>query len=279
MKHKLHVMTIVAVTTLAGLAACGKPPASPTAAPTPTSAPAGEDELARIRAAGKIIVGTSSGYPPFEFMTDDFQLDGFDIALIREIGRRLGVAVDIKDFAFEGLIAALRVRQIDVSIAAMAATPERAEKVDFSAPYYQGMDGILAREDSNLSIVTTAEDMAGYKIGVQRGTLYETWVQETLIGTGKITPSDLLAYARVEQAVRDLKDRRVDMVVMDYMPAQDYVKQGGVKLVGQGLHKHEYVIAIRKGAGSLQAELNRLITQLRQEGFIDQLARQYLAGQ
>jgi polar amino acid transport system substrate-binding protein len=100
--------------------------------------PVAEDaSWSRIQAAGKIVVGTSADYPPFEYYID-FQADGFDIALMREIGQRLGVEIEIKDFAFDGLGSALQLNQIDVAIAAISITPEREGFVDFSDVYYVG---------------------------------------------------------------------------------------------------------------------------------------------
>jgi len=111
------------------------PTLAPTAEPVPTDTaepvltdmaePVTEDAWPRIQAAGKMVVGTAADYPPFAYYNGGFQLDGFDIALMREIGQRLGVDVEIKDMAFDGLGGALLLNQIDVAIAALSVTPER----------------------------------------------------------------------------------------------------------------------------------------------------------
>ena len=94
------------------------------------------DDWARVQAAGKLVVGTSADYPPFEFYNSNYELDGFDIALIREIADRLGVEVEFKDFAFGGLLDALRLGQVDVAISAISVTPDRQQIVDFTNLYY-----------------------------------------------------------------------------------------------------------------------------------------------
>ena len=104
-----------------------------------------DDSWERVQAAGKIVVGTSADYPPFEFYTGDFQIDGFDIALMDEIGQRLGIQVEYHNFAFDGLGGALQLGQIDAAIAAISVTPEREAEVDFSNVYFVGQDGVLAR--------------------------------------------------------------------------------------------------------------------------------------
>ncbi len=188
----------------------------PTAPPTVES---GDDSWEAIQAAGKMIVGTSVDYPPFEFYVDAAKIDGFDIALMDEIGRRLGVQIEYRDIAFDGLGPALQVGQIDAAIAAISVTPEREASVDFSNVYFVGEDAILARADSNASI-GTAVDLAAYKLGVQRNTVYQSWAQQTLVDSGQMPADNLLAYERAEDAVRDLGAQRVDLVMLDAQPAE-----------------------------------------------------------
>ena len=241
---------------------------------SPAEPVAEDDSWSRIQAAGKIVVGTSADYPPFEYYID-FQADGFDIALMREIGQRLGVEVEIKDFAFDGLGSALQLNQIDVAIAAISITPEREGFVDFSDVYYVGEDGVLARQDATISIGSTAE-MAGQRVGVQRGSVYEDWLRSSLVDTGLMPSGNLFSYEKPGDAVRDLKEQRVDLVVMDALPAQEFADQGGVKLVGRGFNQQRLALAVRKGDASLKAEIDRALTELQNEGRIAQLAQQYL---
>jgi hypothetical protein len=118
------------------------PPGPPPPTPAPTSPPVTGDPWQRIQAAGTIVVGTSADYPPFEYLTDQFQIDGFDIALMDEITRRLGIRVEYRNLAFDGLGAALQVAQIDAAIAAISITPGREAELDFSSIYFAGEDGI-----------------------------------------------------------------------------------------------------------------------------------------
>jgi polar amino acid transport system substrate-binding protein len=222
-----------------------------------------------------MIVGTTADYPPFDYYNNDFELDGFDMALIREIGQRLGVAVEIRDMAFDGLGGALLLEQIDVAIAALSITPERQAVVDFTNVYYVGEDAILTSVEAQV-VVNNVEDMGGNRVGVQRGTVYEEWVQTNLVDTGLVPTSDLLVYGDIDQAVRDLVDERVDLVVLDYLPAEAFVRQGGVKIVGRGLNRQRFAMAVRKGASSLQAEFNRTLVELHNEGKIAELVERYL---
>ncbi len=231
---------------------------------------------ARIKAAGKITVGTTADYPPFSYHGNNLPWDGFDIQLMNEIGKRLGLQVNYVDIPFDGLTGALQLNQIDAAIAAISVTPEREGYVDFTNIYYVGEDGLLARQDSNLSQIRSADEMAKLKIGVQRGSVYETWLTTSLVNTGKMPISNFFAYSQIAQALGDLRANRLDVVVMDYLPAQDAVKQGGVKLVGHGLAKQNYAIAVRKGSLSLRDNLNQALAQMQMDGTVTKLAQQYL---
>lgn len=235
--------------------------------------PKPKNDLERILAAKKIVVGTSADYPPFEFVDENGKYDGFDIKVMEEIARRLGVTVEWQDIAFDGLIGALQAGKIDAIIAAMSATPEREQQVDFTQNYFLGGDAILVAEGSNVNI-TEPQDMANYKIGVQRGTIHETWVKENLSG------AEVSSYERAEQAIMDLKSGRVDIVAMDYYASLAFVNQGGIRLaLKTDLAGEHMAVAVREGSVELRDKLNEIISQMQAEGVIDQLAVQYLGGQ
>jgi arginine/lysine/histidine transporter system substrate-binding protein len=93
------------------------------------------DDWSRIQDAGKIVFGTAADYPPFEFYNSNFELDGFDIALAKALGEELGVEVQFRDYAFDGLLDAVRLGAVDSAIAAISVTPDRQQLVDFSNLY------------------------------------------------------------------------------------------------------------------------------------------------
>jgi polar amino acid transport system substrate-binding protein len=245
----------------------------------PTIAPTAEGEVEdswqRVQDAGKIVVGTAANYPPFEYYVENLRIDGFDIALMDEIGRRLGVQVDYRDFAFDGLGGALQLGQIDAAIAAISVVAERESYVDFSNVYFVGEDAALAGDDSTITL-NSVDDMAQYKIGVERGSIYDSWLQRELVDTGKMPSDNLLVYEKAGDAVRDLTQQRLDLVVLDFQPAEVAVAAGGVKIIAQGLNLQRYAIALPKGAQSLAAEINRVLNDLHNEGVIAELAKRYL---
>jgi len=248
------------------------PPAVADQTPEPE---AGDSAWDRIKAAGKIIVGTSADYPPFEYYDDAYELDGYDIALMNEIGKRLGVEVEYHNFAFDGLGSALYLQQVDAVIAAVSLTPDREAEFDFTNVYFVGEDGVLADANSTVSL-ETAEDLAGYRLGVQRASVYQGWAEENLVATGLMSPNNIFVYEKADDAIRDLGQQRLDFVMMDAQPAKVAATSGGFKLIKRGLNTQRFGIAVGKGEVALRDELNRALTELSNEGFMDQLGQEYL---
>lgn len=235
-----------------------------------------DDSWARVQEAGVLKVSTSADYPPFSFYNENYLIDGFDAALIRDIGTKLGVQVEIEDFAFDGLGSALKVGQTDVAIAAISITPAREALFDFSNIYYVGEDGILARSNSDINSIANPGDMAGWRIGVQKFTVYENWAQDVLVGGGIIAQDQLFVFSKPEHAIDDLKHERIDLVMMDLQPATLALGDGDLKLVGQGLNQQRMAIALPKGANALRSKINEALLSLQNEGRITYLAGVYL---
>ena len=246
--------------------------------PTPTSAAPGEaagDDLAKVKAEGLLLVGSTLDNPPYSTYNDQFRPAGFDVALITEIARRLGARVDVNDFTFEGLLNALQLKQVDAAIAAIDITPERAAQVDFSTPYFMGEDGILAAPDSPISAIKSLADLQALRVGVQRGSIYESWLTDTLVQTGQMPSGNLMSYVSPDQAVDDLDSGEIDLVVMDHRPADNFARQGKGKVVGYGLNPQAFAIAVRKGS-PLLAEINRILVEMVNDGTTAHLIETHL---
>jgi ABC-type amino acid transport substrate-binding protein/heat shock protein HslJ len=244
--------------------------------PTPPPASNGDTSWTTVKQSGVWIVGTSSGYPPFEYYTESRNLDGFDIALTYEIAKKLGVQVNIQDFAFDGLPNALQIGQIDSAIAAISVTSQRQSVLRFSNVYYVGSDGILALKGSAITSVKTIQDMANKRVGVEQNTVYQTWVQNNLVNTGLISSSQMFVYAQAKDAVNDLSLGRLDLVMMDLQPAIASTNFYGVVLVGQGLDPQKMAIASNLNANELTVKINQALVELQNEGVVAVLEKQYL---
>ncbi len=257
-------------------------PAEATPMPSPSPGEGGmplepaKDIWQNIQERGVMIVGTSADYPPFEYYNQNYEIDGFDMALIKEVARQLGVDVEIVDIAFDGLGDALALGQIDVAIAAISITPEREEVLDFSQVYFVSEDAIVALPNANIPPIHSMEDLAKLRVGVQKGSVFEDWLEDKLVKTGLMPETQLFVYGDVKQAVPDLEAGRVDVLIMDRPVAELVVKEKGMQLVASGLHRELYGIAMAKGQHTLRTKINQALSELLRNHVIDELAKQYL---
>ncbi len=236
------------------------------------------NHLEAVKQAGVIKVGTSADYPPFESVDASGNKVGFDIDLMAEIAKRLGVKLEWVDMPFDSLIAAVQEGKLDASISAFNYDADRDEKIDFSDAYYTSEDAFTVADGFTGEIVNP-EDVADLKVCVQTGTTQDSWLTDNLVATGKLPEENLFRYDRVDQAMLDLKNGRVDVMMSDYVPAKALADQlGGLRIVYQGvLSSGPMNIVIPNGDAELQQAINEIIKQLQDEGFIDNLAVKYFA--
>src|SRR5512134_1590214 len=231
------------------------------------------NHLEAIKDAGVIKVGTSADYPPFESVDESGNKVGFDIELMTEIAKRLGVELEWVDMPFDSLIAAVQEGKIDASISAFNYSEERDKTIDFSEAYYTSEDAFTVA-DGFAGSITKPEDVAAFKVGVQTGTTQDGWLTDTLVADGTLPEENLFRYDRVDQAMLDLKNGRIDVMMSDYIPAQALAAQlGGLEIIYHGVLSTGPVnIVIPNGDAELQQAINEIIKQLQDEGFVDQLA-------
>jgi len=262
MKKLMQVFLIVTIIAIL-VAACGpKAPAS---------------RLDAIKEAGKIVVGTSADYEPWEYKDENDNFVGIDMEIMREIGKRMGVKVKFQDLGFDALVTAVQEGKVDAAIAAMASTAERRKQVDFSVMYYAGDNIILKAKDSDIAF-TDPLKAADYKIGAQSGTIMQYWVENNLITPGLMKKEDMSLYERNEQVALDLQAGRIELGIMDLEPGKVYMSDPafGFVEVWRGVMESEgQSIAIKQGEVDLKAALDKHISDMLNEGFIDKLLTQY----
>ena len=239
---------------------------------------AAANHLEAIKEAKVIKVGTSADYPPFESVDENGNKVGFDIDLMTEIVKRLGVELEWVDMPFDSLIAAVQEGKIDASISAFNYSEERDQTIDFSDAYYTSEDAFTVAEGF-AGAIANPEDVAAFKVGVQTGTTQDSWLTDTLVATGKLPEENLFRYDRVDQGMLDLQNGRIEVFMSDFIPAQALVEQlGGLTIVYNGvLSSGPMNIVIPNGDAELQQAVNDILKQLQEEGFIDELAVKYFA--
>jgi len=226
-----------------------------------------ETTLEKTRASGVMTAGTSASYPPFEYV-EDGKLVGFDVDMAEEIGKRMGVKIEFQTIDFKGIVAALQSGRVDTLITALTKTPERAERIAFSAPYYDAGIGAIVMADSKIE---EAEDLKGKKVGVQLGSSGERFVRDTL--GDKI--GELKTYDSIVFAINDLKNGRVDAVV-NPLPVLGFNirNQDGFRMTGVWDNR---VVGIntRLDDKDLLAEIDKTIEAMKADGTLDRLAAKW----
>ena len=226
----------------------------------------------------KLIVGTNAEFPPFEYMNDKKQPDGFDIAMIKEIGKRMDKKVEIQNMEFKSLIGAMESESINTVIAGMTKTAEREESVDFSDSYYTSNQALILKKDSKIKKLS---QLSGKKIGVQEGTTGDIISSGEKFGEKNkviVKKATVKRYKKGVDAVMDLKNGAIDAVVIDEKPAQEFVKNNAkkLKLVVDSAGAEYYCIAITKGNTAYKEEINKQIKAIKKDGTYDKLKAKYI---
>ena len=221
-------------------------------------------------ADGVLTVGTNAEFPPFEYVGDDGQPDGFDMALIKAVGEKLGVEVVVENMEFDSLVSSIG-SKTDVAIAGMTVTEERKQSVDFSEPYYNAVQHVLVPKNSPIAAY---DDLIGKTIGVQLGTTGDFIVEEIEGATDQ-------QYNKAVDAVNDLVNGRLDAVIIDSNPAgvfasnyPDQIKDLNGEDFGFGVE--EYAIALPKGDTALKEAIDVAITNMKEDGTFDKLVDEYM---
>ncbi|NLN16554.1 MAG: basic amino acid ABC transporter substrate-binding protein [Firmicutes bacterium] len=209
--------------------------------------------------AQTLTVGTDAAYKPFEFIDEQGEFQGFDIDLIRAIGEAMGMEVVLINTAWDGIIPGLINGDYDVIISAMTITPERAESVDFSDPYFDAGQSILVRKER--TDIQGRDDLIGKTVAVQIGTTGDLAVSE--VEGIKVSRFNLMP-----EAFQELLNGAADAVVGDNATVIDFAAQNPdlVTVIGEPFTEEQYGIAIRKGNKELLAKVNAALAQIRADG-------------
>lgn len=225
-------------------------------------------KIDEIKKAGKIVVGTSADYPPYEFhrsVNGKDEIVGFDIEIAKAIAKDLGVELEIKDMDFDGLLLALNADKVDFVIAGMTPDPERMEAVDFSNIYYKAVHGVVIRtEDKDL--YTKVEDLTGKKVGAQKGAIQEK------IAVAEIKDVQLKSLAKIPDLILEVKNNKINALVMEQPVAKAYVDQNkDLMLMDLTFDDGEggSAVAVKKGNKDLVEVMNTTLDRLMKDGSVD----------
>jgi len=260
----------VSVAALA-LTACG---GSASSAASSVASSAASSEAASSAAAelttveaGKLTMATNATFPPYEMTTDSGELEGIDVDTAKAIAEKLGLELQIDDMDFDAALLSVQQGKADIVMAGVTVTDERKAVMDFSDSYATGIQSIIVPNDSDIA---SPDDLAGKKIGTQRGT------------TGYIYCSDdfgedsVVAYDNGLTAVQALNNGQVDAVVIDNAPATEYVAANpGLKVLDTSYAEEDYAIGMAKGS-ALEDAINKALEELKADGTLQAIVDKYI---
>ena len=260
----------VSVAALA-LTACG---GSASSAASSVASSAASSEAASSAAAelttveaGKLTMATNATFPPYEMTTDSGEIEGIDVDTAKAIAEKLGLELQIDDMEFDAALLSVQQGKADIVMAGVTVTDERKAVMDFSDSYATGIQSIIVPNDSDIA---SPDDLAGKKIGTQRGT------------TGYIYCSDdfgddaVVAYDSGLTAVQALNNGQVDAVVIDNAPATEYVAANpGLKVLDTSYAEEDYAIGMAKGS-ALEDAVNKALEELKADGTLQAIVDKYI---
>lgn len=253
---KIMALILVAVMMVAVLAGCGSKKAT--------------SKLDAIKKNGKLIVATDATWAPFEYIGADGAAAGCDMELAQYIADALGVKLEIMNIAFDSIGPALINGEADLGLAAITATDERKETLDFSEPYIVSEQYIVVRADDDS--VTVFEDLDGKTIGAHLGTTGDFLVADS-IDDGTIANATEKQFKSLPDASLALINGDLDAIVCDTVMAENLCasRDGAIKcfavvFASGDVTTDPLCVAMNKGDAELVAKINEIIKPVIEDG-------------
>ena len=229
-----------------------------------------KDEGNKDEGSDKLIVSTEAGFAPYEYMKGD-EVVGIDMDIAKAIADEMGKELEIKNMDFDGALLAVQQGKADFVAAGVSVNPEREEVMDFSHDYVNSTEVVVVNKEA--PAVSSVEDLNGKVIAVQQGNIADIWVSNTENCEAK----EVKRYTKFAQAAEDLKNKKVDCIVMDQFPAEELVSANPELEVLEGtLFEDKYAIGVKKGNKELLEKINTVIDKLIEEGKVEEFTANHV---
>lgn len=226
-----------------------------------------------IKQRGKLIVGTSSGYPPYVFVdaeSPDKKVIGLDMEMCKQIADKLGVPMEVQDMSFSALLSSVTAGKVDIAVGGVSPTPEREKAMAFSDLYLPTEQKLLVRKEDQHKLKTMA-DLKGKVIGAEKSTTQEATAQ-------KVEGATAIGLSSVPDAVLQLKNGKLDGIVLEgvvskqYLVYNDDLALADVQFEGA---KKVSAVALQKGNDDVLKIINDVIKQDTESGQFDKWVDEY----
>lgn len=251
MRHKM-LAAFVAVAALS-LTACS----------SDFDTPVGE----KVQDTGVLKVGTEGTYPPYSYQDSDGRLTGYDVDVARAVGAHLGYRVEFQAIPWDSIFAGLQARRFDLVANQVAITAARQAKYDMSAPYTVSRGVVVTAADNHT--ITSLADLKGKKSAESATSNWADVAREA--------GAHVVSIEGFVQAIRLLKDGRVDATVNDNLAVAAYLKQShdtGIKIAAQTGDTETQGFAALKDSG-LMPKVDKALAELRADGTLKRISEKY----
>ena len=289
---KLAAFGLTAALSLSLLTACGggttgtaDTPAASTDTPAATESAAPESETPAADGTfttvedGKLIMSTNATFPPYEMVADGDGVngsgfEGIDVEIAYALADKLGLELVIDDMDFDAALLAVQNNSADMMLAGLSYSEERDEVVDFSDPYATGVQVVIVKEGSGV----TMDNLGEYMIGTQRGTTGFIYASDTP-ENGGYGEDHVIGYDSGVTAVQELINGTIDAVIIDKQPAEAYVAanpDAGLTILPGNWVEEDYCLAVDEGNTALLNALNTALNELKSDGTLDEIVAKYI---
>ena len=242
--------------------------AEATAAET-TAAATAASELKTVE-AGKLIMSTNAAFPPYEMVADDGSFEGIDVEVAGAIAEKLGLELVVDDMDFDAALLAVQQNKSDIVMAGVTVTEDRQLVMNFSDSYATGVQVVIVKEGSDVTLDNLGEKM----IGTQRGTTGYIYT------SGDYGDDHVTAYDNGASAVQALLNGQVDCVVIDSAPAEAFVAaNAGLTILDTEYVTENYAIGVNKDNTALLDAINQALAELTADGTVQAIVDKYITAE
>lgn len=242
--------------------------AEATAAET-TAAATAASELKTVE-AGKLIMSTNAAFPPYEMVADDGSFEGIDVEVAGAIAGKLGLELVVDDMDFDAALLAVQQNKSDIVMAGVTVTEDRQLIMNFSDSYATGVQVVIVKEGSDVTLDNLGEKM----IGTQRGTTGYIYT------SGDYGDDHVTAYDNGASAVQALLNGQVDCVVIDSAPAEAFVAaNAGLTILDTEYVTESYAIGVNKDNTALLDAINQALAELTADGTVQSIVDKYITAE
>ena len=247
------------------------------------SAAAGDygDFASSLVEEGKLIMSTNAQFPPYEMVADGegfngTGFEGIDIEIASAIADKLGLELVIDDMEFDSALLAVQNNAADVMLAGLSYSEDRDQVMDFSDSYATGIQSVIVKEGSEV----TMDNLGDYMIGTQRGTTGYLYASDTP-ENGGYGEDHVIGYDNGATAVQELINGPIDAVIIDHAPAQEYVSanaDAGLTILDGAWVEEQYCAAVDEGNEALLNAINTALNELIEDGTVQTIIDKYITA-